>query len=294
MSSSVASQEILFDLITRGKWKKIRSIFKKDPIAASSFIDCTGYSTLSCALSAYNAPISIIETIIQANPHATLQLDNYGATSLHIACLNGVSLKAVRYIIDHDKGESTRVYDSQNSTVLHHAIEYICLVLINEIHEDDLPRNEYGSLTASSGGCSTTRVSRSHRSEAIMEYEEYLKIIELLCKTNPEMVHIETTLGATPLDIPQLILVNSFSHDYKDDTGGHRNSLNEVYQILRRVSINLYRQKKRIWERQGLFDIHENESMVSKSLPSLEGLALESSSLRSQGLSAMDVSVIDA
>ena len=127
-----------------------------------------------------------------------------------------------------------------------------------------------------------------------MEYEEYLKIIELLCKTNPEMVHIETTLGATPLDIPQLILVNSFSHDYKDDTGGHRNSLNEVYQILRRVSINLYRQKKRIWERQGLFDIHENESMVSKSLPSLEGLALESSSLRSQGLSAMDVSVIDA
>lgn len=203
-------------------------------------------------------------------------------------------MKAVRYIIDHDKGESTRVYDSQNSTVLHHAIEYICLVLINEIHEDDLPRNEYGSLTASSGGCSTTRVSRSHRSEAIMEYEEYLKIIELLCKTNPEMVHIETTLGATPLDIPQLILVNSFSHDYKDDTGGHRNSLNEVYQILRRVSINLYRQKKRIWERQGLFDIHENESMVSKSLPSLEGLALESSSLRSKGLSAMDVSVIDA
>lgn len=187
-----------------------------------------------------------------------MRVDDFGATPLHLACLNGTTPNVVKIIQNHElkfknkAGMSIRQLDHDNYSVLHHAVEYVCLLIDKRysLHS----QNSVESV-------SDTIVS---------EHEDYLEIIKILCSTAPEMVHCMTNdNGDSPLDIPQIILAK------RKTTGReHQKRLLEVYQLLRSTSLHVYREKKKYWEddkvRNKLRDMEMDDVNCGKSLPSLE------------------------
>lgn len=215
-----------FNLIENGKWDKVRKLLRSDVADYSRCVDETGLTTLSISVSSY-APLDIIKTIIESHPESASQVDEYGASPLHLACLNGTNADVVRLIMAHDDGRTASVPDHQNYTALHHAVEYVCVLIENRY---------YGEISADGS---------SHNSIAT-EQQDYLEIIRILCQKCPETVHIATKdKGDTPLDIPQIIMMR------RNDPSGkyiHHKRLLDVYELLKDASIRVYCQKKYKWE----------------------------------------------
>lgn len=261
-----------FTLIENGKWDKVRKLLRSDAAYYSARVDETGLNTLSISVSCY-APLDIIKTIIESNPESTSQVDEYGASPLHLACLNGTNADVVRLILAHDYGRTAAIPDQQNYTVLHHAVEYICVLIENRYFGED-------------------SVHGSSENSIETEQQDYLEIINILCQKCPETVHIATKdKGDTPLDIPQIIMMR------RNDPSGkyiHHKRLLDVYELLKEASIRVYRQKKYDWENEhrkttiSTYTSTQCESSVDSSLIS----SIESQSLyRDSGVSFLSANV---
>lgn len=214
-----------FKLIEKGKWDKVRRLLRSNTAGYSRLVDRTGLSALAVCVSSYG-PLDIVTTIIEANPESTSLLDQYGASPLHIACLNGTNVDVFRLIMEYDKKQTAGTPDDNNYTVLHHAVEHVCMLIENRYFGED-------------------QVMDGSEQSIESEHEDYLEIIGALCQKHPENVHIATKdNGDTPLDIPQIILMrrNDRSNSH------HCKRLNEVYQLLKEASIRVYRGKKTKWE----------------------------------------------
>lgn len=251
----------LFRLIEKCKWEKVKRFIKSNKSHLSHMIDPSGLSPLSLAVSS-NAPLSIIREMIIADPRGATKADNFGATPLHLACLNGTTPDIIRLILDSDGGKSARAVDRDDYTVLHHAVEYVCLL----IERRYTSKNDMYSSSLES--------SDSIRSE----HEDYLEIIKQLCRTAPEMVNkVTKDSGDTPLDIPQIIMMKN------SGTKGERDArLTEVYRLLRETSIYVYRTKKKQWEIDGSTSREsqcDDVMACENSLPSLTSSSLASSAL---------------
>jgi hypothetical protein len=252
----------LFRLIDKCKWDKVKRFIKSNKNNLSEIVDPSGLSPLSLAVSS-NAPLSIIREIIIADPQGATKTDNFGATPLHLACLNGTTPDIIRLILDSDGGKSARAVDRDDYTVLHHAVEYVCLL----IERRYTSKNQMYSSSLES--------SDSIRSE----HEDYLEIIKQLCRTAPEMVNkVTKDSGDTPLDIPQIIMMKNSGARFERDA-----RLAEVYRLLRETSIYVYRTKKKQWEIEGSIsrkpESEDTTMACENSLPSLTSSSLASSAL---------------
>lgn len=211
----------MFRCMEKGKWDKAHKILKANSSAIRHVVDASGLTPLALAVS-YHAPEYFVRDILRADPESPQKVDSFGATPLHLACLNGTTPEIVRIIMDQDNGQSAKAVDRGNCSVLHHAVEYICLLI----------ENRYSSFADTDTDTITT------------EHEDYHQIIKLICSRAPQVVHIKTKDGGdTPLDIPNIIMLKP-----GNNIPQMQERLSEVYQHLKRVSISVYRQRKRLWE----------------------------------------------
>jgi len=264
----------LFRLIDKCKWEKVKRFIKSNKSQLQHMVDPSGLSPLSLAVSS-NAPLSIIRELLMADPQGVSKTDNFGATPLHLACLNGTTPDIIRLIMDSDGGKSAHVVDRDDYTVLHHAVEYVCLMV----------ERRYTS-------CNNVYSMSNESSDSIRsEHEDYLEIIKLLCRTAPEMVNkVTKDSGDSPLDIPQIIMMKKSGSKCERDT-----RLKEVYRLLRETSIYEYRTKKKQWEHEGS-SLRESSCcstvVCENSLPSLTSSSLASSllsNLRDSKMSSINV-----
>lgn len=217
----------MFRCMEKGKWGKVRKILKASGRNIRDAVDASGLTPLALAVS-YQAPENIVREILSADPESPLQVDSFGATPLHLACLNGTTPDIVRMIICQDNGQSAKAVDHDNYSVLHHAVEYIC-IRIDNWYENAMDLADSKSLESDSFDA---------------EFEDYLEIIKLICYKAPQTVHCKTNdSGDTPLDIPNIILLKPTSkHPQMQER------LLEVYRLLKKTSVHVYREQRRVWE----------------------------------------------
>ncbi len=228
-------------LSERSKWEKIRKLIKRGRIG--KYINNSGLSPLAILVTSF-APTELIKEFLEFDPEATVRTDSFGATPLHLACLNGTTAETVKLIIEHDQGRSAKIVDHDHCSVLHHAVEYICLLIEKRM---SLPSE--GSLSIYS------------------EHSAYLDIVRSLCDCAPEMViHGTKDNGDTPLDIPQIVLARQ-----ECETARQSKRIHEVYMMLRDTSIKVYLERKKRWECDGPFYVDNMKKNCEQSVvPSLE------------------------
>jgi len=204
----------LFELVKQSRWKQLRRNLKgRKGIDRCRQRDDTGLTLLGIALG-YHAPLDIIELIITIDPDQLIAVDIYGSNALHIACLNGAPFTSITYVLKKCSVlASSR--DKDDRVPLHHVTECIC-------------RNE-------------------------IEFVEGLKVINALCDCDPTMIHAQDRKDKCPLDIVHGMRMNN-----DNDLSGleleleHRESrrkrLVKLCWFLRRISFQVYRQKKEKWE----------------------------------------------
>jgi len=248
------SRQKMLGLVQRGKWDVlIKELKKKSNEKISREVrDASGLSLLGVAL-ASDAPANVVEAILNVVPESTGIVDVYGATPLHLACLNGTTYEIVSLILSHDNGSSARILDHENYTALHHAVEYACMMIKSRyINETD-----YGSYE-----------DMSSLESIEEELDEYKKIVEILCQKVPEQVHVlNKDNDDAPLDIPNVVL-------YKIGNNlpvKGRERMRDMHRILKTTSIAEYQRKKKQWERNGFraTDCKTSSSTSFESEPSL-------------------------
>ncbi len=179
--SSFGSQRIvpdranLFELVEQQAWKKIRTLLKKKKWReVSKESDDTGLTLLGIAI-VFAAPPDIIDLILSIDPHQFYITDVYGATPLHMACLNGASTATVTQLMNF--GCDVTLCDVDNRVPLHHTVECICLDGI--------------------------------------DFDEGVQVIKILTDADPSMVLAKDKQSDTPLDIAQIARITNAHDEEK-------------------------------------------------------------------------------
>lgn len=202
-------------LFRKRKWAKVlRLLNSKNATKLCREKDISGISTLAMSLG-YDAPLEIVQLILQIDPALAIEKDTFGASSLHIACLNGAPIESITYLLQCFPSLATSL-DCDLRTPLHHAVEYVI---------------------------------RMDREEAY-EKEDILDAVKALCKIAPETIHASDKHDDSPLDLTQIVLGDLHSSSYSEDES-QAQRVDYMYQYLKAVSIQVYLQKKSQWELQG-------------------------------------------
>ena len=182
----------LFEFIIDEEWDIIRECLKSTKaVLLCQERDDTNLSCLSVAI-AYQAPLEIIKDMVQIDPSLLTYngYDDYGATPLHVGCLNGASLETLDFILNRCKELATALDRDQRSS-LHHATEYVC------------------GCCSSDSSTSANESNSSEQEEKPLRRRPYsycISLLKMICKAAPEMVHVQDNIdnGLTPLDLIQL------------------------------------------------------------------------------------------
>ena len=248
--------EVAFALIKKEKWGKLRRLLKgQNATQYCTGHDDTGLTVLSYALGS-NPPLDVVELLLKVNPSASIQADEYGAVPLHVACLNGASFSVIDLLIRHDKTKSLRIPDHDLRVPLHHAVEFSARLDDTPVVADN--SDDDGDLDCGSSASS---------------FEEDLEIIRRLCELAPEMVHYQNKNKDSPIDVAHAIKTLA-------NTPKKNSRIDLVYGILKRTSIQLYQEQKRIWEERGFVQdpklLRESEvpSMASSEASTVGGSSL--------------------
>lgn len=170
-SSSSEHFPYLFELIQQKKWRKLRKeIANPQGKALVEERDSSNLTCLALAL-AQAAPLKVVEDMYYVDPTLLDAVDEYGATALHVGCLNGVSLESIQFILSK-KPELVTVLDFDNRSALHHSVEFIC---------NDGKINDPGNI----------------------------EILTILCDAAPEMINVQDNDGGTPIDLVQVLKIKS-------------------------------------------------------------------------------------
>lgn len=242
--------EDIFKFIQDQEWDKVAKILKIDAGSACRLVDKTGLTPLAVSVASY-APVELIRTMIEAYPDAVLISDGNGATPLHLACLNGTTPSIVVLLLEGHESQIETMVDNHNYTVLHHAVEYVCLLIENRYSYKETENSQITYSIAS-------------------EHDDYLEIVKILCKAGPGMVHRCTTdSGDTPLDIPQVILCRIITKSSRHEHEILARRLLEVYHVLKETSIKYYIIQKKNWESSGFIE-QKHIANCEHSLPSAD------------------------
>jgi hypothetical protein len=169
-SFGTESQPLMFHYIEGQKWNKLRKMLnRKTCKEMCSERDDSGLSLLGMALG-FEAPLDIIKTILVTDPSQAHIIDCFGATPLHVACLNGASPEAVLYLLNH-YSHLAKARDRDNRLPLHHAVECLC-------------RDE-------------------------IEFNEGAQVINYLIEVFPDAIHASDKHHDSPIDLVQLARMKS-------------------------------------------------------------------------------------
>lgn len=219
-----------FELIVKQRWRKLSHFLNSRK--GNELIRERDGSNLNClSLSlGYQAPIEIIEKMIQMDPQLALEKDSFGATSLHVACLNGTPVNLVNVLLQHHHDLAYEV-DLDHRGPLHHAVEYACEREVS--HHDDYT------------------------------HDTYIDVIHTVCKAAPEMLYCCDNMGETPIDAVQVMKAKC------KESGPRYEKLQLIYLELTDQSIQLYRENKRRWELEGYMTKLCLEQSMEPSVPSV-------------------------
>jgi len=164
-SALTVEESATFRICKKRQWRKLRRLLsKRNKQEICSEVDSSGLTLLGIAIG-YQAPPEIIELIVTIKPSLVFQVDNFNANCLHLACLNGISIDSIKFLLLNGGSDLiNQSFDSDNRTPLHHSVECIC-------------RGE-------------------------IAYKEGLQIIVEICnKEGCLMIHHEDRNGDTPIDM---------------------------------------------------------------------------------------------
>jgi hypothetical protein len=161
------NQPLTFRYIENQKWKKLRRMLKrsngKDLCRER---DDSGLTLLGMALG-FEGPLDIIQSILAMDPSQITATDFFGASPLHVACLNAASLEAIKYLLQFSKGTNlAETRDKDLRVPLHHIVECLC-------------RNE-------------------------IDFIQGTKVIETLIQAAPDSIHASDKHNDSPVDLVQL------------------------------------------------------------------------------------------
>ena len=161
------NQPLMFRYIENQKWKKLRRMLKrsngKDLCRER---DDSGLTLLGMALG-FEGPLDIIQSILAMDPSQITATDFFGASPLHVACLNAASPEAVKYLVQFSKETNlAETRDKDLRVPLHHIVECLC-------------RNE-------------------------IEFIQGTKVIETLIQAAPDSIHASDKHNDSPVDLVQL------------------------------------------------------------------------------------------
>lgn len=157
------SQPALFRLVEAQKWNKLRKVIRKNEKNLTER-DGSGLSLLGMALG-FDAPMDIIKLILDIDGSQASATDLFGATPLHIACLNGASHETISYLLQSRQGLA-HIRDRDRRIPLHHMVECLC-------------RDE-------------------------IDFTEGLHILKLLTSSYPDGINNTDRCGDTPIDLVQV------------------------------------------------------------------------------------------
>lgn len=244
---------LLFQHIKKADWKKLRTdLSSQCCFALCQERDATELSCLAMAL-VTRTPIDIVKRMIEIDPNLLYQQDVYGATPLHVACLNGTTVESLEAILKCDEQNITlrgskneglaSLLDSDRRSALHHAVEYACANAQNTIKNTNKTpvflfcwSNEEISRPEKT----RTAVTRIHQAYS-------LRMIKMICEASPKMVFVKCESGLTPVDILHIHRGNLYIKTQTEDSAEYR-FLSEIYSILKRTSIQQYKKQKLLWE----------------------------------------------
>ena len=215
-------QPYLFHLIQNRRWRKIRRCLKSTK--ADHLCKERDESNLTCLAQAlgHEAPLDIIEKMVEIDSNMATKCDKYGATALHVGCLNGAPLESTLFILNNYK-DLARELDSDQRSALHHAVEFACEWCIDNDYDD------WNDSTEMDIG--------------IIQDQTCIEILRLLCDAAPEMVYSHDSSDDTPLDIVQLMRLNLDPSELREN-----HQLESIYKVLRDTGIRVYKKRKREWE----------------------------------------------
>jgi hypothetical protein len=155
---------ILFQYAEKEKWRKVRrALFRpRAPIFVKER-DSTDLTFLGLCVG-LDAPIDILVRILSLHPQQAFEVDLFGASALHIACLNGASVQAVQLLTDACKGLVSTV-DADDRLPIHHTA-------------DCLSRDE-------------------------MDVNRCVDVMRLMLNIEPEIINARDKNGDTPVDLIQ-------------------------------------------------------------------------------------------
>jgi ankyrin repeat protein len=158
-------------LVIGRAWDPIRSILDS-PMGLHFCLakDETDLSILGLALGR-RAPFDIVQKMLSIYPDAVFTRDMFGASVLHIACLNGTTSEIIEAVLSINK-EMIYWTDTDHRIPLHHAVEFAC-----------------GPYNA----------TNEHIGFGVVQY---------LCNFSPESVHFSTYCNDTPIDVVQMMKSN--------------------------------------------------------------------------------------
>ncbi len=176
INSSIPQDGIspLFQLIHDCKWNKLRKTLKSaKAYSLCQQRDCSNLTCLALAL-AFGAPPDIIESILKVDPSLASMSDNFGATALHVACLNGASIESINTLLDTNQSmDLVMGLDCDKRSALHHAVECACASA--ERKED------YNSI----------------------------EVIHRLCEIAPDLIHSQDKDGDCAIDLVQIMMCDA-------------------------------------------------------------------------------------
>lgn len=159
------TQPPLFKLLKKSKWRRLKFAIKHLIMRGGKYDiheqDASGLTLLGCALGC-QAPLKIIKLIDTADPWQIETLDMFGATALHLACLNGSPSESIRYLLQRNETLAT-VRDNSKRVPLHHAVECLC-------------RND-------------------------VDFSNGMMTIQLLCQNYPNMIHEPNINFNSPIEL---------------------------------------------------------------------------------------------
>lgn len=249
MESIFSKKPKLVRLCLQKKWNKVRlHLGTKNGQREAKGSDTFGNTALGVAL-INDPPPDIIAALLDIEPTHSLQTDHCGMVPLHYACFKGVSSTVSLMILQHDNGAAARALDRGGNCPLHLLIENICdpkacrkigdSSTLDRSHSNSRPTSSYISPSEK-----TTSSNGTTMSMAQSTFNDRLKLVHGLLHTAPEMVRFTNRQGWTPIDVLQEIKA-----EYS--TGPRWERADIVYQILRTVNIQLYRDHKLLSEMKG-------------------------------------------
>ena len=219
-------ESVVMDHFADQNWNHIRNILKspeqREKIGRHK--DELNTPVLSLAMG-FMAPLDIIQHLYQSNPASIFETDDYGASVLHIACINSASDTCIDYILSQtgvNERELATKLDRDDRCALHHAVECACFGREDSLH------------------------TRSYLNTTDEEKESYLNVIRRVIRAAPEMLNKYDNESLTPIDMVQRIKVDTSTTVIKE-----YQRLDEIYQVLQKASVAYYRERKRAWEKSG-------------------------------------------